>query len=197
MQPIAVKGQKGVVLTDPLGISQQSLFIPGSLVLLLSLMDGTRESSALKTAFELRTGMTLNDSNLQLLVSELDGALFLENERFKHAYKVVLDNYRSATSRPFVLKEKCYPTNPEELNVYLQRYFDQLTGDDLKDGSELKAMICPHIDFERGGHIYAEVWSKAKAAIQETELFIILGTDHHEAKGRVTLTRQDYRRRGA
>ncbi len=191
-QPIVVKGQPGVVLTDPLGIGQKSLFIPGSLAYLLMLMDGTRDIGTLKTGFELRTGNALNNSVLEQFVSQLDDALFLENERFSRAYEVALNNYRSAASRPPVLRGKCYPAGARELSAYLQRYFDRLTDEDITDWSEVKGLVCPHIDFERGGHIYAEVWAKAKAAVREAELVVILGTDHSEGQGRVTLTRQNY-----
>ena len=42
-QPIIDKGRRGIVISDPMGISNEMVFVPGSLTLLLPLMDGTRD----------------------------------------------------------------------------------------------------------------------------------------------------------
>lgn len=191
-QPFLQRGQKGILLTDPLGISQKMMFIPSSLALLLTLMDGTRDIGTLRAGFELRTGTSLNNSLVEQLLSQLDDALFLENERFMQAYEIALNDYRSGASRPPALLGKCYPSDAGELNTLLQQYINQLEDDDHECPSEVKGLISPHIDFERGGHIYAEVWSKAKVAVERAELVVILGTDHNEGEGKVTLTRQNY-----
>ncbi len=191
-QPVVEKGQQGILLSDPLNLSQKVMFIPGSLALLLVLMDGTRDIGTLKAGFDLRTGITLSNSVLDHLVSQLDEALFLENERFNQAYKAAVDDYRSAASRSPVLMGKSLPENSTELKANLEHYFDQLKNADLESPSVVKGLISPHIDFERGGHIYAEVWSKAKAAVRQAELIVILGTDHNEGSGRITLTYQNY-----
>jgi AmmeMemoRadiSam system protein B len=53
-------------------------------------------------------------------------------------------------------------------------------------------LICPHIDFSRGGLTYAKVWSKARQSVKQADLVVILGTDHNAGDGRITLTRQNY-----
>lgn len=191
-QPTTERGRQGILLSDPLGISQKTFFIPGSLALLLTLMDGTRDIGTLRTGFELRTGTPLDTSLLERLISDLDKALFLENERFAQAYQVALNDYRSAASRPPALAGKLYPANAEELDAFLQQYLDQAKDEHLKQPGELKGLIGPHIDFTRGGLTYARVWSQAKAAVRQADLVVILGTDHSEGEGRVTLTRQNY-----
>lgn len=191
-QPTVERGQQGVLLSDPLGVSQKRLFIPGSLTLLLTLIDGTRDIGTIRTGFELRTGTPLSDSLVERLVSELDGALFLENENFRQACEVALKDYRSASSRRPVLAGKCCPANAEELGAFLKRYLDEVEDEGFERPGELRGLISPHIDFVRGGHIYARVWSKARASVRQAELVVILGTDHNEGEGRITLTRQNY-----
>ena len=56
----------------------------------------------------------------------------------------------------------------------------------------LRGIICPHIDYERGGHVYAQIWRHAAASIRQAELVIILGTDHFSEGIPISLTRQDY-----
>jgi AmmeMemoRadiSam system protein B len=55
-----------------------------------------------------------------------------------------------------------------------------------------RGLISPHIDFERGGHIYAEIWGKMADAARQAEVAVILGTDHNGGEGKLTLTRQNY-----
>ena len=191
-QPTIKNGQQGILLTDPIGIGQQTLFVPGSLALLLQLMDGTRDIGTLRTGFELRTGTPLSNSNIEQLIVKLDEALFLENERFSQAYEVAINDYRAASSRPPTLADTCYPAATQDLDIFLKKHFDKVKDGDLKYPAELKGLISPHIDYERGGPIYAQVWSRAREALKQAELVVILGTDHNEGKGRITLTHQDY-----
>jgi len=191
-QPTVQDGQRGVLLTDPLRISHNSIFVPASLALLLTLLDGTRDAGTLRTGFELRTGTPLSSSLVEQFISQLDGALFLENERFGAAYDAALDEYRSAASRPPTLAGSCYPANPEEASAYLEQLQQEASEDDHEPTGEVVGLVSPHIDFERGGHMYARVWSRARPALEEADLAVILGTDHNEGEGRITLTRQDY-----
>ncbi|MFC2013369.1 AmmeMemoRadiSam system protein B [Chloroflexota bacterium] len=191
-QPAAERGQQGIILTDPLGISLKKLFIPNSVTLLLNLIDGTRDIGTLRTGFELRTGRTVGNAVVEQLLSQLDEALFLENDKFQLAHKEALDSYRSSPTRPLILAGSCYPENPEELKSFIKKYLDQADGEPLQEAEQVVGAISPHIDYQRGGHIYAEVWSKMMAILPQAELVIILGTDHNDGKGMVTLTRQNY-----
>lgn len=63
---------------------------------------------------------------------------------------------------------------------------------DLLRAGSLWGLICPHIDYDRGGPVYATIWGKVREALDEADLFIILGTDHTGRPGEITLTRQSY-----
>jgi AmmeMemoRadiSam system protein B len=191
-QPMVEQGQQGILLTDPLGVSQTRLFVPNSIATLLSLIDGTRDTGTLRTGFELRTGRTVGNALVEQLLSRLDDALFLENERFQVAYYEALDNYRSSLTRPPILAGSCYPADPEELKSLIMNYLDQTDGDPLQEADQVDVVISPHIDYQRGGHIYGQIWSKMKGVLSQAELVIILGTDHNDGKGMVTLTHQNY-----
>jgi len=192
IQPAVQEGQRGVLLTDPLRVSHKTVFVPDYLALLLTLLDGSRDLGTLRTGFELRTGTPLSTSLVEQFISQLDGALFLENERFGTAYDATLSEYRSAASRPPTLAGSCYPTDPGEASVYLERLQQEASEGEHEPTDEVVGLVTPHIDYARGGHIYAKVWSRAKPALREAELVVILGTDHNEGEGRITLTRQDY-----
>jgi len=191
-QPIVSRGQQGILLSDPLGINPGALFIPRPLALILALLDGTRDIGTVRAGFELRTGTPLNTSILERLISELDEALFLDNERFAQAYALATEDFRSAVSRLPILVGRYCPADAGELGAFLQTYLNQIDNADMGSLSHVKGLVSPHIDFPRGGPIYARVWAKAKAAVNEAELVIILGTDHNGGEGTITLTRQNY-----
>lgn len=190
-QPTVQDGEQGVLLSDPLGIGKKVLFVPGSYALLLTLMDGTREMGTLKTGFELRTGVPLSKTLLESVVAQLDEALLLDNERFAEAHRAALDSYRAAPSRPPALAGQSYPANADDLDRMLQACIRQSAGNAEATG-DVKGLISPHIDFQRGGHVYAQVWTRARDALSQADVVVILGTDHNEAEASVTLTRQSY-----
>jgi len=192
IEPTMHKGHTGFLLSDPLYLSSQALFIPGPLAELLVLMDGTRNIEAVKTGFELRTGVPLNNSLLEGLISQLDEALLLDNKRYATAYTTALNEYRGRNSRLPVLSGRCYPADTGELSTLLGQYFDWAEKVSPKPPSEVSGLICPHIDYSRGADIYARIWFLVKEAVRKADLIVILGTDHNEGTGRITLTRQSY-----
>jgi hypothetical protein len=103
----------------------------------------------------------------------------------------LLESYRSLPFRPPALAGGVYPAEAVELA-------DELAGfapDDNLDGWQPwhgRGVISPHIDYGRGGNIYAQVWRRAEAAIKDAELVLIFGTDHNGSPGSITLTRKPY-----
>lgn len=66
-------------------------------------------------------------------------------------------------------------------------------GDTADDGIAWPfAFFSPHIDYQRGGLVYASVWDRARAAVERADLAILIGTDHQGPPGTWTLTRQHY-----
>jgi len=191
-EPTVHQGQQGIVISDPLGISQATLFIPRPLLPLLALMDGTRDIGTLRTGFELRTGTPLSTLSLERLLSALDEALFLDNHRFAQAYASAIDEFRFAASRSPTLTGRSCPADAQELSTFLQQFLDQVENAAPHPAAEIQGLISPHIDFPRGGPTYAGVWANAAAAVKEAELVVILGTDHTGVDSRITLTRQNY-----
>ena len=59
------------------------------------------------------------------------------------------------------------------------------------DEYKRQGLLSPHIDYARGGEVYAQVWKRAAQAARDAELVILLGTDHYGAD-LLTLTRQNY-----
>lgn len=190
--PYTFKGQNGLLLEDPLGLSQKAVFVPASLSLLLTLIDGNRDTGAIRTGFELRTGLAISPRLVDNLLAELDEAILLENDRFVGAYRAASESFRLSSSRLPTMLGKGYPSGSEELRCFIRQCVDQVEPGSTADMGQIVGLVSPHIDFVRGGQTYAGVWSTAASAIKEAELVVILGTDHNGHDSAITLTRQNY-----
>jgi len=186
-------GQPAIVLRDPLRLSDRAVFLRPQLALLLELCDGTRDESALRAALAVRAGLRLTPTALEQILAQLDNALLLENERFAQAYTAALQEFRTAPLRPPGLAGINYPADPDKLRDTLQRYMDSApdTGQQTDD-RPIRGLVSPHIDYQRGGLVYAQVWDRATEAVREAEIAIIFGTDHLSEEDGLTLTRQHY-----
>ncbi len=75
----------------------------------------------------------------------------------------------------------------------LQEYLENsdTAEDEEIDWSRPVGLLSPHIDYGRGGAVYAHAWKRVALAARQAELVILLGTDHYGGD-LFTLTRQNY-----
>ncbi len=193
IQPIQHQGQAMILLRDPLRLSEAAIAIPQAFAPVLGLMDGTRDEAGMQAALAIRIGMRLAPDLLSKLVTDLDAAYLLDNERSAAAIAATLKAYREAPFRPMELAGSSFPADPAEAAAQLQGYVDALApavaGQDTRP---IRGVISPHIDYQRGGPVYAEVWRAAAQAANDADLAVIFGTDHQGSNGALTLTCQSY-----
>jgi AmmeMemoRadiSam system protein B len=131
-------------------------------------------------------------------VAALDEALLLDNDRFAQALERALTAYRQAPFRPPALAGRSYPADPDALRQLLDGYLEAADGEGEDKGeaksqfADGRGLVCPHIDYARGGPVYARVWKRATEIVEAADLVVLLGTDHYGTDGRLTLTRQHY-----
>ncbi len=188
------QGRPALLVRHPLGLSDKNLILSVELAPVLDLMDGTREVEEIAAAMTVRVGVRLPPQAVAHLVGELDDALLLDTPRADEAQQAALDGFRRAPHRAPSSAGTSYPADPDELRVWMQDFMDALppTGQGAPAGPGVRGVVSPHIDYQRGGAVYAEVWREAATAAREAELVVILGTDHTGDLGQVTLTRQHY-----
>ena len=196
VEPVWVvhEGQRFLRLSDPMGLAEKSIMVPASLAPLLALFDGTRDERGLRAGLALRTGVQTSGSQVAELIAGLDEALLLENGSYMKAAADALRDYRRAESRSPSHAEVVYPSDPDELAAALGGYAARVPpgGAPLPSSATLKGVVTPHIDFERGGETYAQLWRECAPALDEVDLVIIFGTDHGGSPGALTPTRQSY-----
>jgi AmmeMemoRadiSam system protein B len=180
-----------VLLQDPLGIAKKSVLIPPKATPLLMLCDGTRSLQEVQSAFFSMYGLDIKTHELEGWLDVFDDAAFLDNEEFQRRKKLAEKDFRAASSRSMTLADEIYPSTQEDLSTSLDAYLAHTQS--LDHDRELTGMICPHIDYARGWRVYAEVMARARKAINDAELIIVLGTDHFDDGNPLSMTQQSYK----
>jgi AmmeMemoRadiSam system protein B len=164
--------------------------IPQQLGPFLALCDGTRDIGGLQASLAIRCGLRIGTDVLEQLLATLDEALLLDNDRFALAQEQALDEYRQAPARIPSSAGRSYPGDADELRHTLDSYLGAADADPVHI-TDIYGLVSPHIDYERGGPVYAAVWRQATDAARAADLVVLLGTDHY-GDNLVTLTRQHY-----
>ncbi|MBN1284837.1 MAG: AmmeMemoRadiSam system protein B [Anaerolineae bacterium] len=183
-------GQRGLVLHDPLRLSDKTIFIPQGLVAVLGLLDGANDVAAVQAKFAARTGFSVPGDVLREFIAALDEAYLLDNARAASAVRRAVDEYRAAGARPPASAGLGYPADAGGLRRLFDDYLAELDGA-VAARPGVRGVLSPHIDYQRGGPVYARTWSAAAAAAREAELVVIFGTDH-AGGALITPTRQSY-----
>ncbi len=187
-QPVHYQGQRMWFLRDPQQLSDLQLLLPEPLALVAELCDGRRTLGEIRRIFSRQVGADLDLEILHSALQQLDEACLLENERSTAARERAVAEYRGQPFRPPALAGNSYPADPAGLAALFDSY-GTATESEQWHG---RGLVSPHIDYQRGGPVYAQVWQRATAAVLAADLVIILGTDHMGGPGTITLTKQPY-----
>jgi AmmeMemoRadiSam system protein B len=188
--PVHQGGRYFIMLRDPLRLADKQIIIPQELTPVLALCDGTRDASAISAALAVRYGQNVSSKEIHHLLAALDDAHLLENKRFLEAKDKAHSDYVQAPFRKSLLSGVSYPSEKDPLQELLNGYLEKLEA--FPNSTSIRGLISPHIDYGRGGDVYAQVWARASEAIREADLVVILGTDHFGEDDPISLTRQNY-----
>jgi len=184
-------GRPSVLLRDPLRLSERNVVVPRALAPVLALCDGTRDAPELSADLAAAFGLRAETDIIAELLLVLDQALLLDNAHSRGAQRRALEAYRAAPFREPAMAGPVYPAAAGELRAMLDGYLAAVV-DVPSDRSGGRGLFSPHIDYARGGTVYAEVWKQGEGIARDAELVVVFGTDHYGGEGRITLTRQHY-----
>ena len=191
VQRTIYQGEPVFLIHDRLKLTEAAIVLPQVLGPLVMLCDGGHSLPEIKAALEVRYGLRLPQEIIENLLAQFDQALLLEGETFEQVKQQAIAEYRAAPFRPAALAGPSYPADPDTLRQMLQGYLDEVK--EVAPASPAsRGIISPHIDYQRGGPTYAQVWASAAEAVRQAELVIIFGTDHNGGYGTLTLTPQNY-----
>lgn len=197
LRPVEVKaithqGEPFFYLRDPLELSPHYALLPQHFGIVLAACDGTRTILQVQQTVEAQTGgLHIAETDIEHLLSQLDQILLLDNASTAEALTQALSAYRTAPFRPPTLAGVSYPAEPDSLRRELQAFIDAAPPiEEIETG---RGVFSPHIDYHRGGPVYAQVWKRAAKLARDADCVIIFGTDHNSAlPGQITPTRQNY-----
>lgn len=179
------------ILQDGLKLTEAAIVLPQALGPVAMLCDGRHTLDDIEHSLKSQYGLQVSQSVLENLLEQFDQALLLEGETYNKAKSAAIEAYRSAPHRQPALAGGSYPAQAGALRQMLKKYVDK-AGPVAAASADSRAIISPHIDYHRGGPVYAKVWTSAAEAVRQAELVIIIGTDHNGSYGTITLTPQNY-----
>jgi hypothetical protein len=191
VQRVTYEGEPVFLMQETLRLTDAVIVLPQILGPLVILCDGKHTIPEIRAALEVRYGLRLPQNIIENLLQQFDQALLLENDTFRQAKQQAIESYRRAPHRQPALAGPSYPADAADLRHMLQGYMENVNGVQLAPATS-RGIISPHIDYQRGGPTYAQVWASSAEAVRQAELVIILGTDHNGGLGTITLTRQSY-----
>ena len=193
--PAHQNGQQVLCLRDPLHYAESILFVPMGLIPILSLLDGSRNLKDIQADLGRETGEGVPSDQIQEVVNLLEEHFFLEGDRIQARRAELEGSFLAAHLRAPFLAGRGYANDPAELSTAIDGFFSHPDGPEPLEnpgaGPSVKGVLAPHIDFTRGGPVFAHAY-KALAQGGDPEVCVVLGTAHTGAGGLYALTRKDF-----
>jgi AmmeMemoRadiSam system protein B len=193
--PLDEGGQKLLGLRDPSRLTEAVARLPPWAAAILQLCDGENTRDDICIEYQRRYLRPLGRDVLDQLLHQLDQAHFLDSDRFRQHSATVFADFARSPVRPAHLAGKSYPADPAELSAYLDSFFDPPHGPGRprpSAGGLPRAIVSPHIDFQRGGPAYAWAYRPLAESRELPELAVVFGTNHNGAEQPFALTRKHY-----
>lgn len=193
-----IQGRDALVFVDPARLAGRPVLLPLAFAPLVQLLDGSRDRAGLAADLAARDDGGWPDDIVDEVLRHLDRAFLLDNAASAAAFDRAMAAFRDLPHRPPAHAGAVYPAAADALATVLDGYLaaaGDATGGDPTPTADIAwpfAFFSPHIDYARGGRVYASVWARARAAVEAAEIAVLIGTDHQGPPGTWTLTRQHY-----
>ena len=193
-QPVEFEGEQMWLVSDPQRIADQQLLLPAVLAQMTVYCDGLHDLPAIYRRLAADIGFSLPPGTVENALARLDDAYFLDNERFLNRVSALRSAFLERPYRAMALAGLNYPADPENLAEQFAAYAHD---DDEGEAAAWEAwtgrgVVSPHIDYQRGGSVYARTWRRAANAVAAADLVLMFATDHHGGPGSLTLTHKPY-----
>jgi AmmeMemoRadiSam system protein B len=194
--PVEHEGERLLALRDPAGYAPSVVMLPGGVVEIVALFDGSHSIVDIQAELMRRHGEIVPRAQLEALVGGLDEHGFIESPRFAERRAAIEGEFLASPIRPASHAGGAYAAEPDELRRAMDEFFAHPEGPGpiewpAASGGPVAGAIAPHIDFHRGGPAYA--WAYRRLAERcDGDLFVIFGTCHAGMRDPFALTRKDY-----
>lgn len=177
-------GQPHFLLQDRTRIARHAVTVSGAGYFVLAHLDGQHSCADVQVGFLRQFGMRLRADQIRDLVHSLDEALLLQTERFENAYADCVAEYTASDVRD---NRDRYP-DADALKADLEKILARGVASPVED---VRGVIAPHLDYERGAPCYADAYATLAQA-EPAERYIILGANHAGRSESVVATAKDF-----
>jgi len=192
--PVQQNGNNLIYLKDPLNLATPLGVSPIG-YFLMAHFDGRHSFIDIQEIYSKQFGTVLLTDELKRFVDMLDEHYYLVSERFVEYQKSVIEAFCRRPTRAPAHIGGVYPNDVNGLKAQLNGYFNSPDGPGLAltDGRKTapRAIVAPHIDFQRGGPAYAWAY-KPLLESNGADLYILLGTSHCGGNNPFILTLKDF-----
>jgi hypothetical protein len=200
MMPVEVRGQRLVMVRDPLGVIEgTALLVPDPILMVVfEMANGETPLGEMAQRLTMMTGQIIPVGVFESAIKQLDEALLLQSDRFAEALKAKYAEWNAATVRPYKIYQvpsgdrlKMMKELGEEFRRHKMSSISPPEHLELPKGAVV-GVVSPHIDFQRGGELYAWAYKALKEYGTSPKTYIVLGTSHRMGTHRFIATRKNY-----
>ncbi len=200
LHPARLDGRDVIVVQDPLGILEGTAVLAAHPLLLVffQLANGQTTFQQMAEIVTRAAGTIVGTEVFESIAKQLDQALLLASPRFREAYERKRQEYRQLARRPSIVfraegmdRLEMIKKLSEDLRSHFKREKAPPASLDLPARSVI-GILSPHIDYDRGGHLYAWAYKALREYGTGPKTCIILGTSHKPLSHRFVATRKDF-----
>ncbi len=194
--PVEHEGEQFIALRDPAGYTSSVVMLPGGVVEIVALFDGSNSVVDIQAELMRRHGEIVPRAQLEELVGGLDEHGFMESAGFAERRAAIEREFLASPVRPASHPGGAYAAEPDELRQAMDAFFSRPEGPGPIEWPDAPSRrvggaITPPIDFHRGGPAYARGYRRL-AGQGDGDLFVIFGTCHAGMADPFALTNKDY-----
>ncbi|KAA3662130.1 MAG: AmmeMemoRadiSam system protein B [Calditrichaeota bacterium] len=183
--PVETENGEMIALRDPSGIARDTILLSRMAVFILQYFTGEHDVETILRILTRDASLELEKKQLLDLIKTLDENLFLQNERYLEAKKIMETEFIASGIRTATYAGASYPADREELNATLVNFYQEEGGAGVPgpvNGLPTPAgVIAPHIDLRIGGATYTHAY-KAMVESPVADVYVIIGTGHSGLK---------------
>lgn len=199
MVPVREADQELLLVTDPLGVIPAPVALRLETLELLQVLDGTVSLTDLgaemvRGSQDVRAAGFVRD-----FVAQLDRMLMLDSPRFATAWEQRRHEYHQLEIRTAALEGVSYPAERAALERFLDGHFaaaeqQRATARDpvAPANARPRALIVPHLDLRRAGHVIARAWLELGPEQPEPLRVVMFGVGHSLWGDLFALTRKHF-----
>ncbi|MCX5787467.1 MAG: AmmeMemoRadiSam system protein B [Elusimicrobia bacterium] len=181
--PVMHEDRPMFVLRDPESAESENLALSPASMAAASLLDGNRDAGQIQSMLRESAGVTVAYADIERVAGELARAGLLETDEVVERRRKILQEFLDSPTRPATLRGASYPADTLELARLFGGFARDAKGpgkpfpEAPANGRAPAGLVAPHIDFNRGGPVYA--WSyQALAECEPPDVIVALGVAH-------------------